>query len=130
MYGVVSLLLLCSALLLMQAAIAGARMQPQPRWITDNMQAYAVVPYIVTALVSGIGGLATWLVNGMWRGQSAVAWGVMVLTAVVYTLLRRRLKAWAAARIASQPALAVVEGMEKPQDPGRPPQRPRLKKAA
>ena len=51
MYGVASLLLLCSALLLMQASIAGARMQPQPRWITDNMQAYAVVPYIVTALV-------------------------------------------------------------------------------
>jgi hypothetical protein len=127
MYGVVSLLLLCSALLLMQAAIAGARMQPQPRWITDNMQAYAVVPYIVTALVSGFGGLATWLFNGMWRGQSLLAWSVMAVSAVGYTFLRRRLKAWAAARVTPQPPLVAVPGAAaRPQDPGRPP----LKKAA
>ena len=120
MYGVVGLLLLCSALLVAQAAFAAVRMTPQPKWISDNMQAYLVVPYIVTAMTGGIGGLVTWLVGGEWRTQSLIAWGVMATTVVVTLLVWRWLKAWAAARLAPRPLVAVSGGTDRPKDPGRP----------
>jgi len=131
MYGVVSVLLLTTALLLGQAAFAAVRMTPQPKWVSDNMQAYALVPYIVTAAAGGIGGTATWLFGGEWRTQSGIAWGVMAATIVVYLLARRGLKVWAAAQ-AAQPLVALAGGTDKPQDrdPGRPAPRRTLKKAA
>jgi len=132
MYGVVSVLLLTTALLLGQAAFAAVRMTPQPRWVSDNMQAYAVVPYIVTAMAGGIGGIATWLFGGIWRTQSAFAWIGMAAIAAAYVLLWRWLKAWAAARAAAQPLVALTGGAGKPQDrdPRRPVARRSLKRAA
>jgi hypothetical protein len=131
MYGVVSVLLLTTALLLGQAAFAAVRMTPQPKWVSDNMQAYALVPYIVTATAGGIGGIATWLFAGEWRTQSVLAWGVMAATIVGYLLARRGLKAWAAAHAPAQPLVAVGGG-DRPQDrgPRRPAPRRTLKKAA
>ncbi|MCG6952669.1 MAG: hypothetical protein LJE90_09880, partial [Betaproteobacteria bacterium] len=110
MYGVVSVLLLTTALLLGQAAFAAVRMTPQPKWVSDNMQAYALVPYIVTATAGGIGGIVTWLFGGEWRTQSVLAWGVMAATIVGYLLARRGLKAWAAAHAPAQPLVAVGGG--------------------
>jgi hypothetical protein len=132
MYGVVSVLLLTTALLLGQAAFAAVRMTPQPKWVSDNMQAYALVPYIVTATAGGIGGIATWLFGGEWRTQSVLAWGVMAATIVGYLLARRGLKAWAAAHAPAQPLVAVGGGGDRPQnrDPRRPAPRRTLKKAA
>jgi hypothetical protein len=127
MYGVVSVLLLTTALLLGQAAFAAVRMTPQPKWVSDNMQAYALVPYIVTATAGGIGGIATWLFGGEWRTQSVLAWGVMAATIVGYLLARRGLKAWAAAHAPAQPLVAVGGGGDRPQE--RDPRRT-LKKAA
>ena len=130
MYGVVSVLLLTTALLLGQAAFAAVRMTPQPKWVSDNMQAYALVPYIVTAMAGGIGGIATWLFGGLWRTQSLPAWGVMVATAVGYLLARRGLKAWARGQAPAQPLVALAGGAGKPQGPVRPAPRRTLKKAA
>jgi hypothetical protein len=130
MYGVVSVLLLTTALLLGQAAFAAVRMTPQPKWVSDNMQAYALVPYIVTATAGGIGGIATWLFGGEWRTQSVLAWGVMAATIVGYLLARRGLKAWAAAHAPAQPLVAVGGGRPQDRDPRRPAPRRTLKKAA
>jgi len=126
MYGVASLLLLFSALLLGQAAFVAVRMSPQPKWASDNMQAYALVPYIVTALAGGIGGIATWLFGGFWRAQSVIAWGVMAAIVVGYVLARRWLKGWAAAQGTAAPLTVLAGGADRPQGPGAPP----LKKAA
>jgi len=132
MYGVVSVLLLTTALLLGQAAFAAVRMTPQPKWVSDNMQAYAVVPYIVTAMAGGIGGIATWLFGGIWRTQSAFAWIGMAVIAAAYVLLWRWLKAWAAARAIPEPLVALAGGADKPKDrdPRRPVARRSLKRAA
>jgi len=126
MYGVVGSVLFCVGLLVMKAAIAGARRQPVPRWLSDDMQAYLVVPFIVTALVVGIASLGTWLIGGHWRNESLIGWGVMAASAAAYVLIRRMLPS---AELAPPVPLGVVEGA-RPQDPGRPPQRPPLKKAA
>ncbi|MDX1376214.1 MAG: hypothetical protein R3357_11655 [Burkholderiales bacterium] len=126
MYGVVGVLLICLGLLVFRAAYVGARMHPVPRWISEGMQAYVVVPFIVTALLFGVAATATWLFGAHWRTQSAIGWGAMAATVAGYLLVSRAMRVWAA----SQPApLAVVEG-RRPQDPGRPPQQPPLKKAA
>lgn len=130
MYGIASLLLLCSALLLGQAAFAAVRMTPQPKWASDNMQAYALVPYIVTAAAGGIGGLATWSFGGIWRTQSLIAWAAMGVIAAVYLISWRWLKAWNAARALPRPLVAVSGGADKPKDPGRPEPRRALKRAA
>ena len=128
MYGVVGSVLFCVGLLVMKAAIAGARRQPVPRWLSDDMQAYLVVPFIVTALVVGVASLGTWLVGGHWKTESPIGWGAMVAAALAYIVLKRMLRIGTVAHPVPAP-LGVIEGA-KPQDPGRPPQRPPLKKAA
>lgn len=128
MYGVVGSVLCCLGLLVMQVAIAASRRQTLPRWLSDDMQAYLVVPFIVTALVIGIASLGTWLIGGYWRSESPIGWGVMAAAALAYVVLSRMLRIGTVAQPAQAP-LGVIEGA-KPQDPGRPPQRPPLKKAA
>ena len=127
MYGVVGSVLFCVGLLVMKAAIAGARRQPVPRWLSDDMQAYLVVPFIVTALVVGVASLGTWLLGGEWRTQTLVHWIGMAAIAIAYVLLRRSVDRWIAARITP---LTLVAETSLPQDPGRPPHHPEVKKAA
>jgi len=136
MYGVVGLLLFCLGILVARAGIAGTRRTPVPGWLSDAMQGYLVVPFIVTAIVFGLGAFGTWLLGGHWKSETPAGWAGMVAIVVGYLLASRALRIWAA----SQPARAapaagvvgvvgVIEG-GKPQDPGRPPKQPPLKKAA
>jgi len=126
MYAVVGIGLLCVGLLVGRLAYVGARLQPLPRWASDNLNAHIVAPFIVTALVGGVASLGTWLIGGHWRNESLIGWGVMAASAAAYVLIRRMLPS---AELAPPVPLGVVEGA-RPQDPGRPPQRPPLKKAA
>jgi hypothetical protein len=128
MYGVVGVLLLCLGLLVARAGIAGARMTPVPAWLSDAMQGYLVVPFIVTAIVIGIGSLGTWLLGGYWQSETALGWGGMAAIIAAYVLASRAVRVWGQSRQAAVP-LSVVEG-GRPQDPSRPPQQPPLKKAA
>lgn len=126
MYGVLGIGLLCLGLLVGRIAYVGARLQPLPRWADDSLNAHIVVPFIVTAIVIGVAALGTWLFGQGWRTQSVAEWAGIAAIAVAYVLLKRSLRAWAA----RQSAPLTLVATRKPQDPGRPPQRPRLKKAA
>ncbi|KPK06106.1 MAG: hypothetical protein AMJ64_09915 [Betaproteobacteria bacterium SG8_39] len=128
MYGVVGVLLLCLGLLVARAGIVGARMTPVPAWLSDAMQSYVVVPFIVTAIVIGLGASGTWLLGGHWKSETVLGWGGMAAIIVGYWLANRAVRAWAQSRPAAVP-LSLVEG-GRPQDPSRPPQQPPLKKAA
>lgn len=135
MFGIVGILLIGLGLLVARAAIAGVRMQDPPRWTSEGMQAYVLVPFIVTSIVIGLGAFGTWLLGGHWQSETPLGWGGMAIAVAGYFLAGRALRIWAASQPvalpAAQPAgaLGVIEG-GKPQDPRRPPQRPRLKKAA
>lgn len=134
MYGITGIVLFCLGLLVARAAIAGVRMEPPPRWTSDTMQSYVLVPFIVTSIVFGIGAFGTWLLGGHWRSETPLGWGGMAIALAGYFLARRALRIWTASRpraVPAQPAavVGVVLG-GKPQGPSRPPQRPPLKKAA
>jgi hypothetical protein len=130
-YGVVGVLLFGLGMLVARAGIAGTRRTPVPGWLSDGMQGYLVVPFIVTAIVVGLGAFGTWLLGGHWKSETPAGWGAMAAIVVAYLLLNRAVRIWAASQPAPQAAgvVGVIEG-GKPQDPGRPPQRPPLKKAA
>jgi len=74
MYAVVGIGLLCVGLLVGRLAYVGARLQPLPRWASDNLNAHIVAPFIVTALVGGVASLGTWLFDQGWRSESAAQW--------------------------------------------------------
>jgi Na+/H+-dicarboxylate symporter len=126
MYGVVGIGLLCLGLVVGQIAYIGAHRQPLPRWASDELNAHLVAPFIVTAIVTGVATLGTWLFDQGWRTQSLFHWAAMAAIVAAYVLLKRILRAWAA----RQPAPLTLVATSQPQDPGRPPQRPPLKKAA
>jgi len=126
MYGVLGIGLLCLGLLVGRIAYVGARLQPPPRWADDSLNAHLVAPFIVTAIVIGVAALGTWLFDQGWRTQSVIQWAAMAAIVAVYVLLKRSLRAWAA----RQSAPLTLVATRQPQDPGRPPQRPPLKKAA
>jgi hypothetical protein len=126
MYGVVGIGLVCLGLLVGSVAYVGARLEPLPRWASDSLNAHLVVPFIVTALVIGGAALGTWLFDQGWRTQSAMHWAAMAAIAAAYVLLKRAVRGWAA----RQSAPLTVVATRQPQDSGRPPQRPPLKRAA
>lgn len=133
MYGVVGVLLFCLGLLVARAGIAGTRRTPVPGWLSDGMQGYLVVPFIVTAIVIGLGSFGTWLLGGHWKSETPAGWAGMAAIVVGYLLASRALRIWAASQPAATAQAAGVVGViegGKPQDPSRPPKQPPLKKAA
>jgi ABC-type spermidine/putrescine transport system permease subunit II len=127
MSAVVGLAMVLAAVLIGRAAIVGGRLRPQPWWARDAINAYIVVPLIVTGIGAGIATLLSWLTNSEWRAFSSYdAIGVAAAIAV-YVALSRLIKAWA--RGALPAAEVVALGASQP-DPHQPPNVPPLKKAA
>jgi ABC-type spermidine/putrescine transport system permease subunit II len=127
MSAVVGLAMVLAAILIGRAAIVGGRLQPQPWWTRDAINAYIVVPLIVTGIGAGIATLLSWLTNAEWRVfNSYDAVGVAAAVAV-YVAISRLITAWA--RGALRAAEVVALGASQP-DPRRPPNVPPLKKAA
>ena len=129
MSAVVGLAMIFAAILLGRAAKIGIAMQPTPWWATDNMNAFAIAPGIVTLFAGGLAAFGSWLLGGGWRAPSLVS--VVGLAAVVasYLALSRLLRAWAqSVRPAAEVVPLAPGGTDN--DPRRPPGMPPMKKAA
>jgi hypothetical protein len=127
MSAAVGLAMIFAAILIGRAAKVGVRLQPQPWWAGDAINAYIVVPLIVTGLGAGVATLLSWLTNGEWRAFGVYDAIGVAATIAVYVAIWRLISVWARGAL---PAAEVVPlGAGQP-DPRQPPRVPPLKKAA
>lgn len=90
----IGLAILLAALLVGRVSTIGGRLRPAPWWTNDNINAYLVVPAIVTAVGAGAITIVAAIASGGWRAMGLQAAAVVVAVVVSYVLLWRLLGAW------------------------------------
>jgi ABC-type spermidine/putrescine transport system permease subunit II len=124
---IVGLAMVFAALLIGRAAKVGVQMQPQPWWAADAMNAYIVVPLIVTGLGAGAASLLSWAASGEWRTTSMYVIASLAVVIAVYVAAGRLISAWSRRVL---PVAEVVPLAAAQPGPDQPPRVPPLKKAA
>jgi hypothetical protein len=90
----IGLAILLAALLVGRVAKIGGRLSPAPWWNNENINAFVVVPLIVTAVGGGAVTIVAALGSGGWHAMGMQTAGVAAAVVVVYFLLWSLIGAW------------------------------------
>jgi hypothetical protein len=90
----IGLAILLAALLVGRVSKIGGRLLPAPWWTHDTVNAFLVVPAIVTAIGAGAVTIVAAFGNGGWHAMGLRTGGAAAAVAVAYVLLWNLIGAW------------------------------------
>jgi hypothetical protein len=101
----IGLAILLAALLVGRVSTIGGRLRPAPWWAHDSINAFLVVPAIVTAIGAGAVVIVAAFGGGGWQAMGLRTAGTAVAVVVAYVLLWNLIGAWSR-RVPQRPKAA------------------------
>ena len=115
MTAIVGVLMILAGILIVRAAKIGFQLVPPPRWASDGMCTYVLVPAFAGLSGAGIAAIAAWLRPGHWRTASLETAAGIALALAAFVMLWRLMSAWEKRVRPSAPVIPLGPTRDSPQ---------------
>ena len=123
MMAIVGVSMVLMGILILRAAKIGFQFSPRPRWASDGMCTFVLVPGFAGLCGAGVSAVGSWLRTGQWHTASVGTAGGVAIALAMFAVLWRFMSAWQERARPIAPVIPLGPTQHSPRQPA-------LKKAA